>query len=534
MSTASIQPFEMQERVAPSRPSSLGTPRRRAPKGERVSERGASRSAGRRAPSLDTGKQVATSVANWLQDQETEWDRYNFRFRLWQQLLSTVHQLWQDAAKKPKDDSEQAWWNAYEHERDSLSTDENPAYDAWLEKYVAKHGLPTCSEAYLHCIYLTAWKRKNRPFGQCAEVLKWEKQYLQLFHCESMWIGKKAECCEDKTRPIAIPIGCNHRLCPMCNWRRSARAQLRTKKLFDRLIHPQFITLTVPNVKRISKRTFHLIRKRVRQFLAQHKEMFSGGVYAIETTYNRREKTWHVHAHVLVDATFSLPSSDWKFEFAGRNVRAFDYIKWSLEYDWSRLWCKELPKRPRKNASQRTFETERLNFEFWVGECWRHALREKRAGKSVPITGLSAAELARRTAWNKAHRRNLWIKPVDDRNRAAKEVLKYITKCVDFCDLPEAVSAFYDATKGARLIQTFGSWYGVDFEADFDTRHLDDCSAPQCTCGLNCWKPMGTFYRRDVEMDADGRWYLQRAFDHNSAGTVPRPTIRALEQPGRE
>ena len=149
--------------------------------------------------------------------------------------------------------------------------------------------------------------------------------------------------------------------------------------------------------------------------------------------------------------------------------------------------------------------------------------------KHVPIQGLMPEVLAMRMAWNAENRRVVDVRGVDDRDKAAKEVLKYITKCADFCDVPEAVEEFCDAVKCARLIQTFGTWYGAKFDTDFDPEHLEDWGEMKCACGLNMWERMGVFYRDDVEMDAAGRWHLKRPLDHNCRGTVPRPTIRALE-----
>ncbi len=58
---------------------------------------------------------------------------------------------------------------------------------------------------------------------------------------------------------------------------------------------------------------------------------------------------------------------------------------------------------------------------------------------------------------------------------------------------------------------------------------MEDWGEMKCACGLNCWERMGVFYRRDVEMAEDGRWHLKRSFTHTCRGTVPRPTIRALD-----
>jgi hypothetical protein len=549
----------MEERFAPSRPSRLGT-RRRKPRNEVsvLPKAGAARLSEAKAPSLDTGKQLATSVANWLADQETPMDSYQNRKRLWRQLLATVHKIWQDWRGMKLDWAEQHWWDSFEEEKAKIAADICPAYDAWLEKYLQTdwkrqkkaglaresfeewlpRNLPTCPEAYLRALYIESWKKGNRPVGRCRQILKWEKQYFQLLNCQGLWVGYAPECCDGKG--IAVPVGCNHRLCPLCGWKRSQRAQRRMRTMFDRLVHPNFLTLTVPSVKTVTKGTFRRIREKIKVFVSQHKEMFLGGVYAVETTYNRREKTWHVHAHVLVDQPWAFPKVDERVIFAGRNIPAFTYIKLALEFDWSRLWLNAkddrgkwenpLGKLPRRNASKNILEGERWLFEQWVCGCWANALKEWdwRLKKFVPIA-LPEADLKARTEWNRAYRRVLYTKPVTDREGAAKEVLKYITKSADFCDLAECVESFSDAAKSARLIQTFGSWYGVDIDLYSSSAHPEDWAELKCECGQNHFRRIGLVQYRDVAMDADGRWRLDRSFDHNSRGTVPRPTIRALD-----
>lgn len=526
----------MTERYAPSRPYRLGTQRRRPRQAAAAPKLGATRPRNARPCSVHTENQLATSVAKWMQQQETQEDKYKFRVSLWRRLCASVYSIWQDAARDARenpDGAEAAWWEAYESERAALKSDTCLAYDAWLEAYVAKKGLPACAETYLHKLYLDEWLKKHKPVGKWARAVKWEKQYFQLYHCQGEWIGYKASCCEERTQAVAVPIGCNHRLCPLCNWQRSQNAQLRIRKLFDRLDHPQFLTLTVGSTKKISKRTFEHIRKRVRQFIAQHKEMFHGGVYAIETTYNRREKTWHPHVHVLIDASYQLPSSDQFTVVNGRRILAFTFIKRALEYDWTRLWVKGLGKESRKNSSQSKLDGERFDFERWLGGTFDNALREFVGGRLVPIRGLSASEEMHRREWNLRNRRVLDIRPVNDRQKAVKEVLKYITKSSDFVDLPECIEAFCDATRGARMIQTFGSWYGIDFSTDFDTKHPEDWSRLECSCGSNHWERVGVLSRKDVEMDSAGRWHPRRALKQFSwdVVTVPRSTIPALQAP---
>lgn len=459
--------MEMQERVAPSRPSRLGTRRRKPAK--RVSglpEAGASRSGGARAPSLDTGNHLATTVREWSDAQATDGELYQRQEGLRRQLNSTVHQLWQDHAER----------------------------------------------------------------GNPSEAVKWEKLWLKLHNCQSEWVGYRASCCQGFTTPIAVPIGCNFRLCPHCCWHRSQKARKRIKSMFDRLTHPVLITLTIPNKETIRKHDFTLFRQRVRKLLAQHKDWIKGGVYSLETTYNRTEKTWHIHAHLLIDAATPLPSKADKVMLADKRIMAFTAIKLRIEFDWLRLWSPAWGKK-RKSVGEDSRNGEIYSFENWVRIGRDMALKEYDGAtrRYVAIQGLSDGEMATRTAWNRDNRRVVDIRPVTDRDGAAREVLKYITKVADFSDIPEAVEPFCNAVRGLRLIQTFGTWYGVKLDEPTDAEHPEDWSEMKCTCGLNQWLRMGVFYRRDVQMDKDGRYRLRAPLDHRCGGTVPRPTIRALE-----
>jgi len=466
--TRTGQEREMEERAGPSRPFRLGTRRRRAKRA--ASEPGAPCLSGAKAHSLDTGKQLATSVQEWSDSQKTEKDYRAEQISLKSTLAGSIHFLWQRYARE----------------------------------------------------------------GNAPEAAKWEKQWFQVSNCQTEWVGYRAACCGEQTRPIAVPIGCNHRMCPLCAWHRSQLARVRIKTMFDRLTHPVLITLTIPNRKTIKKHDFTLFRQRVRQFIAQHKEWIHGGVYSLETTYNRREKSWHIHCHILADVSTSLPAKTEKTELAGQRCYAFTAIKLKLEFDWLRLWSTRWGKMARKGASAMRLNGDIYEFEQWV--CLGRAMRLKEwsGGAYRTIEGLSTSELRVRSEWNAANRRIVDLRPVTDRDGAAREVLKYITKAADFCDIPAAVEEFCNAVRGARLIQTFGSWYGVKLDTVFDPNHLEDWGEMKCTCGLNCWERMGVFYARDVETDETGRSFLKRSFDHRSRGTVPRPTIRALEAPVEE
>jgi hypothetical protein len=301
--------------------------------------------------------------------------------------------------------------------------------------------------------------------------------------------------------------------------------------MFDRLTYPVMITLTIPNMGTIRKHDLTLMRRNVRKVLKQNEPWIRGGVYSLETTYNRAQKTWHLHCHILADVCSPLPSKKEKTTLAGERVCSFTAIKLKLEFDWLRLWGTGWGKKPRKDADPMKKNGETFTFESWVRQGREMSLKERRGGSFQPVEGISESERARRTEWNRANRRVVDVRPVTNRDGAAREVLKYITKCADFSDLPEAVEPFMNAVKGARLIQTFGTWYGVnlDTSTDFDPENFEDWGEMKCTCGRNDWQRMGVFYRDDVEMDVSGRWHLNAHIAHTCGGTVPRPTIRALE-----
>jgi len=391
------------------------------------------------------------------------------------------------------------------------------------------------------------WNRYDQE-GNFEKAAKWEKAWFQVHNCQTEWIGYEAACCGARSPIYAVPVGCNHRLCPLCAWHRSQLARVRIKTMYDRLTHPALITLTIPSLDSIRKHDFTLVRQRVRKFIAQHKSWIQGGVYSLETTYNRKEKTWHLHCHILADVSVPLPAKEERTILAGVRVCLFTAIKQRLEFDWLRLWTCSWGKKPKSNASASKNDGDNFEFATWVTELRANRLKEwtpagyRRAPDSDlwelvtpagyrPIAGLAAVELARRRRWNQENRRVIDVRPVIDRDGAAREVLKYITKVAGFSDLPEAVEIFCDAVRGARLIQTFGSWYGAKLDTVFDPEHMDDWGQMKCTCGLNHWQRTGVFFRSDVEMDDSGRSYVKRSFTQTCCGTVPRPTIRFLEQP---
>lgn len=520
-----------QRRFAPSRPFRSGTRRRRAVGREAgsqpaaVAKPGASRSRGARPGSLDTDNQLATSDREWLDSTVTEEDRYRMQMALHRELLATYLKIFQKYAEKTASDPElAAWFEAYRketHQRgDESGTEQWKRVEEWL--------------------------KKHKPTGPNVEAVRWEKKWARLQHCQCEWIGYKADCCGFRTRAIAVPIGCNDRLCPLCAWNRSRRQRVKVKQLFDRLTHPVLITLTIPNLKSIQKKHIQWFRKMVRGWLGQQPR-FDGGVYSIECTFNRKEKTWHLHAHVLANMTTQLPTTaDGKVEFFGERVLPFTKAKWEWEFDWLN-WSRDAwAKMPRIDQPKRKKDRirwalawghYRADFERWTIEKRRHSTKwaktwNPRRHKFDVRADLSPAELRRYKElerWNAKNTRLFDIRPVTNRDGAVMEVLKYITKGAQFSDMPEAVEMFAAAVASARMVQTFGSFYGFEIDTKFDPDHLDDWGERKCACGLNVWSRIGVVFRRDVEMETDGRWFLKRPIEQRGRGTVPRPTIRALE-----
>lgn len=286
-----------------------------------------------------------------------------------------------------------------------------------------------------------------------------EKDHNRMAACQTEWLGFKPSCCDGQA--MAVPIGCNHRLCPICAAHRAETYRERVRDLFGKLRRPWFLTLTVPNIEAgtLRKRSYSTMRRRVRRFIKIYEGFIQGGVYSLETTWNRETKTWHLHCHILFDATCAPP---------GRRD-LFIHLKRSMEFEWLRL----------TGGS----DWKLKDFDYWFEQTNQPQTKE----------------------WNALNRRVIDIRPVRNRNKAAYEVLKYITKVSDFANDPFAVDEFLTAAKGVRLLQTFGTWYGFKFE-----RPEKPEAALSCACGANQWRRIGRFSVDAVELLPSGRWAIRR------------------------
>lgn len=102
----------------------------------------------------------------------------------------------------------------------------------------------------------------------------------------------------------SIPYHCGHRLCQRCQKRRVNRFWGRLKNAFEGMTAPKMLTLTVRNVPRIDRAYFKTLRGYFSKLRRRgcFKQVL-GGVYSIETTYNKTRRDWHVHIHALIDST---------------------------------------------------------------------------------------------------------------------------------------------------------------------------------------------------------------------------------------
>ncbi len=321
-----------------------------------------------------------------------------------------------------------------------------------------------------------AWDGKESP-----DKGPWRasRDYRRLDACQSQWIGFKAGCCN--SRAVAVPIGCNHRLCPLCNAARLEHYRGPARDLLGAMENPSFLTLTIPNVRTLTKKTFSDIRGWWKQMQRSSPSFLRGGIYSIEVTYNRKDQTWHPHLHILFDAP-------WPTRGMARN--AFLLMKKTLEFDWLRITSSQARKVFRRNEYQR----------------W----------------SLEAAKQERGSDWNLKFRRVIDIRPVKNGDGAVYEVIKYISKTNRFLDLPEAVETYLRAVRGVRVLQTFGSFYNFKMEAPVTKAEIEEMAKAgidatpvkassflRCECGENKFQRIGVFSMSDVEMDSNGRWLIR-------------------------
>ena len=121
---------------------------------------------------------------------------------------------------------------------------------------------------------------------------------------------------KEKEKKLVQAYFCHMRLCPTCNWRRSMKLFAQVSEITEVLLREQpttrfiFLTLTVKNptatellatLKKMNEGFKYLVDKHKTFAPAQKlKDNLLGYLKAIETTYNNKENTYHIHIHCLL------------------------------------------------------------------------------------------------------------------------------------------------------------------------------------------------------------------------------------------
>lgn len=118
---------------------------------------------------------------------------------------------------------------------------------------------------------------------------------------------------------------CRDRLCPMCNFRRSQKMFSQNMAVYHKIkaenprYRQLFLTLTVPNVKLWQlKDTLKAMSdswNRFRNHRAFKREPVVGFCKKLEITYNKEQRTYHPHYHVMLTVD-------------GWASRIEEYVKW--------------------------------------------------------------------------------------------------------------------------------------------------------------------------------------------------------------
>lgn len=116
---------------------------------------------------------------------------------------------------------------------------------------------------------------------------------------------------------IVVPWFCNHRLCPVCQKRRSALVKRNLKASYKLLknfetgrdyhsVKVRMITLTVKNPDFINREYYQWLKDCLTKLRRSKlfRENVLGGHYVIETTRNKERNSWHPHVHMMVASKF--------------------------------------------------------------------------------------------------------------------------------------------------------------------------------------------------------------------------------------
>jgi hypothetical protein len=98
---------------------------------------------------------------------------------------------------------------------------------------------------------------------------------------------------------------CGHRWCRICNRIRTGKLMNGYKKALDNMKQPQFVTLTIRNVKiedlRASIQGMIKTMRLIQDLRRKNKQPLMQCIRKIECTYNPDQNTYHPHLHLIVE-----------------------------------------------------------------------------------------------------------------------------------------------------------------------------------------------------------------------------------------
>lgn len=136
-------------------------------------------------------------------------------------------------------------------------------------------------------------------------------------------LDRMEECCavpmvyETSDGHPLVSLGfCRDRLCPTCQRHRGRKVAVKVEQTAGKMDSPRFVTLTLrsspESLKSAIGRLFAAFRK-LRRVKSWRKRV-TGGVYALEVTWNAETGLWHPHIHAIIDGSFypqRALSDDW-------------------------------------------------------------------------------------------------------------------------------------------------------------------------------------------------------------------------------
>jgi len=123
---------------------------------------------------------------------------------------------------------------------------------------------------------------------------------------------------------------CNTRWCLVCNRIRTAKIINGYKSSVEKFKEPQFVTLTIPNVKAKHLRaSIEQMNKSLMNCRRNLKKTFKIDLKALrkyESTYNKRTNTYHPHFHLIVDGldTSNKLVEQWLKQFPKADIKGQD------------------------------------------------------------------------------------------------------------------------------------------------------------------------------------------------------------------